>query len=197
MVFVGFDPGGARAFGWAILRTAESGTQLLATGTCSCARQALDAVRAAAVQQPRALAVDAPLFWSESGDRKADQYVRRMVCSAGGSSGTVSHVNSLRGACLVQGVFITRMASLVWPHAEISEAHPKALAVVSSQAAEFLRAFVNRVASEHESDAILAAYSALNYANRVEEWRDLVALEESIFFPAGKSVAYYFPRAQT
>jgi len=125
VVFVGFDPGGARAFGWAILRTAESGTQLLATGTCSCARQALDAVRAAAVQQPRALAVDAPLFWSESGDRKADQYVRRMVCSAGGSSGTVSHVNSLRGACLVQGVLITRMASLVWPHAEISEAHRK------------------------------------------------------------------------
>lgn len=170
---------------------------LVASGTCSSAPAALSAARAATSIAPIAFGTDAPLFWVEAGDRKADEIVRKMVCAAGGKSGTVNHVNSLRGACLVQGVLVVRFAAELWPSAMITEAHPKALLAVSRAAQDFATRIERLVNTEHERDAALAAYTAFALATQTDGWHDLVATELSPFFPCGRRVAYWFPKSRT
>ena len=196
-VFVlGFDPGGAAAFGWCALASTDGQVSLIGSGTCSSASAALAATRAAIPSQPAAFAVDAPLFWLPAGDRNADKIVRKMVCAAGGSSGTVGHINSLRGACLVQGIMVTQMAATLWPDAKVSEAHPKALLRVSSAAQTFAATVLNKASTEHERDAGLAAFTALNLLSASVGWHNLVEYENGHHFPTGKTVTYWFPRTR-
>jgi hypothetical protein len=197
MRFVGFDPGGDKAFGWAALLSTPSGLELLGTGTCSSAPDAVHSAHKVSGVAPAGFATDAPLFWVASGDRKADSFVRKLVCSAGGRSGTVSHVNSLRGACLVQGVQVTRLATAQWPSAKATEAHPKALLLLDRGAREFLSSVAGSVKTEHERDAAIAAYTAAAFINQTDGWHDLVLQERDPFFPGGSNAAYWFPRAKT
>ncbi|MBP8308835.1 MAG: DUF429 domain-containing protein [Burkholderiaceae bacterium] len=70
-----------------------------------------DAVRAAArhaPSNPDGIGIDAPLFWVDKGDRRADATIRKCVVAVGGNSGTVSSVNSLPGACVGQGILTAR-----------------------------------------------------------------------------------------
>ena len=191
---VGFDPGGHKAFGWAVVRYLDGIVSLTSSGTCSNALDAVTATQRACPTEPLAFAVDAPLFWIPSGDRNVDKIVRRMVCSAGGTSGTVSHVNSLRGACLVQGIIVTDLAAKLWPRANVSEAHPKALLKVNSAARDFADKASDSAATEHERDAALAAFTAISHVLRFEGWHDLAMREHGHHFPAGKPVAYWFPQ---
>ena len=196
-IFVlGFDPGGAAAFGWSALASTDGKVSLIGSGTCSSASAALEATTAAIPSRPAAFAVEAPLFWLPAGDRNADKMVRKMVCAAGGSSGTVSHINSLRGACLVQGIMVTQMAATLWPDAQVSEAHPKALLRVSSAAQTFATTVLSKALTEHERDAGLAAFTALNLLSTTVGWHNLVEYENGHHFPTGKTVAYWFPRAR-
>jgi len=197
MHFVGFDPGGENAFGWAVLSSVGQNLSLVATGTCTGATNALSAAQAATNIAPIAFGTDAPLFWVQDGDRKADVIVRKMVCAAGGKSGTVSHVNSLRGACLVQGIQVTRLAAGMWPSALITEAHPKALLAVSPSARDVVNRIVPPGCTEHQRDAALAAYAAFALAAQIRDWHDLAAMEQRPFFPGGKNVAYWFPKSQS
>lgn len=194
--FVGFDPGGKGAFGWAVLSSTDGELTLTASGTCSNASDALREARLRCPSQPVAFAVDAPLFWVPAGDRKADVCVRKMVCAAGGFSGTVSAVNSLRGACVVQGIIVTRIASAVWPDSQISEAHPKALLAVCSEAKVFVATLGDQGRCEHKKDAAVAAFAAFKFAEKSAGWHDLAKSELNPFFPAGKPVAYWFPKAR-
>jgi predicted nuclease with RNAse H fold len=195
--FIGFDPGGEKAFGWAVLRAAGNITELIKSGTCSNAQTASEAARIYATTVPIAIAIDAPLFWVNGGDRKADATVRKMVCAEGGSSGTVSHVNSLRGACLVQGILVTKLATDSWPNALVTEAHPKALLRVSSAARDFASSVSKRTSNEHERDAAIAAYTACAFAERREGWHDISLLETNPFFPAGTPASYWFPECKS
>jgi len=122
-----------------------------------------------------------------------------MVCESGGSGGTVGHVNSLRGACLVQGVLVSRMASERWPDAQISEAHPTALLCVSSDARDFAQQVKNQVGTEHERDAALAAYTEHALVSRLKGWRNLRDGEDSTttFYPLRKPVSYLFSEDQS
>jgi predicted nuclease with RNAse H fold len=192
--YIGFDPGGNEAFGWAVLRTQGTITELVKSGTCSDAHAASEAAKIFATSAPIAIAIDAPLFWVNAGDRKADARVRKMVCAAGGSSGTVSHVNSLRGACLAQGILVTKIAVESWPNALVTEAHPKALLRVSPATRQFAGSLSKQTANEHERDAAIAAYTACAFAEQREGWHDLSLLETNPFFPAGKSAVYWFPK---
>jgi predicted nuclease with RNAse H fold len=195
--FIGFDPGGEKAFGWAVLRAQGTTTELVKSGTCSDAQTASEAAKNYATTAPIAIAIDAPLFWVNAGDRKADARVRKMVCAQGGSSGTVSHVNSLRGACLAQGILVTKLATESWPNALVTEAHPKALLRVSAAARHFAESLSMQTANEHERDAAIAAYTACAYAERREGWHDISLLETNIFFPAGKRAVYWFPECKS
>lgn len=163
MTWLGADPGGADSFGVAILR--EDGTYV--TGCVSCAD---DAVKwADGHGRPNGVGIDCLLWWSsgESGDRKADQWLR----AQGIHPGTAQTVNSLRGATLVQGVMLAlRLRDHYRNHdLLITEAHPKAvlrflhLPLNLFKWDEVRRYFDlegNVPPSDHERDAILAAVAA-------------------------------------
>ena len=196
LYYIGFDPGGDKAFGWSIVGHLGSEFTVVAAGTCSSAQRALTEVTAACPHAPHAVAIDAPLFWSTKGDRNADRVVRKMVCAQGGHSGTVSHVNSLRGACLVQGVLVARMATELWPETKVSEAQPKALLAVSTSTQAFLKSLSSNAKTEHERDATIAAYTAQMFADASPGWHNLALLEQDIYHPVGSHVAYWFPKTQ-
>ena len=192
-IFLGFDPGGFLAFGWCTLETGEDDQCLnIQSGTCSTAKEALTAATESVQAQPGAIGIDAPMYWSPDGDRKADQIVRGMVLSKGGQSGTVSAVNSLRGACLAQGIMLAALAREHWPEVAIAEAHPKALLRIYPESESFLSGHV--FTNDHERDAALAAYTAWAYATPGTDWCDLRAMESSIFDPlSGSPPVYWFP----
>ncbi|UCV18885.1 DUF429 domain-containing protein [Ferribacterium limneticum] len=194
MNFIGLDPGGQKSFGWATLRIGESGTPVaLETGVSSSASNALNEASRSGGAMPIAVGIDAPLFWVMEGDRSADACIRKLVCAAGGHSGTVGHVNSLRGACLVQGILAAHQVANLWPSASVTEAHPKALLRVHPAASDFLELYLPNPPTEHERDAALAAFSAWATVAHFSGWRDLLLDETAPFFPSGHVVSYWFP----
>jgi hypothetical protein len=194
MNLLGLDPGGLNSLGWASLRIGEPGTPVaLKTGVSSSASAALNEASRAAGVVPVAVGIDAPLFWVTEGDRRADAHIRTLVCAAGGHSGTVGHVNSLRGACLVQGILAARQVADSWPSATVTEAHPKALLRVHPAASEFLAKYLPNAPTEHERDAALAAFAACAAAAHFSGWHDLLLEETAPFFPSGHVVSCWFP----
>lgn len=199
MIFAGFDPGGENAFGWAVLTLNNCQLKLDSSGTCSYALSALEALsNALRGRKPKAIGIDAPLHWVASGDREADKIVRGLVREAKGMPSTVNHVNSLRGACIVQGVLIAHLTQLRWEKEKtlVTEAHPKALLQVSSSARKWANRLKLQNKPEHERDAALAAYCAHAFAftKKSRNWRNLVSPnEQELFFPSGKEAAYFFP----
>ncbi len=194
MRFIGFDPGGAQSFGWAVLETTPHGLFLIAGGVVTGAPNAIASASAAVNESPVAIGIDAPLFWVPEGDRNADLQVRALVLGAGGHAGTVSHVNSLRGACLVQGVLVARLSHELWPDALLTEAHPKALLQLSAAARQFVSAPDFQAVDEHVRDAALGAYAAHAMVAQTQGWHNLAIQEQAPFFPGGTEVAYWFPQ---
>jgi predicted nuclease with RNAse H fold len=188
---VGFDPGGKRRFGWCVVKF-DTDPLRIKGGVSDHAEAALTAAQRELSGPPAAVGIDAPLFWTIGEDRAADREVRKLVRAAGGHNGTVAHVNALRGACLVQGVLIARMAAETWPNAAITEAHPKALLWVSADARTFNTNELSRE-NEHTRDAALGALAARAGVTGFRGWRDLTALERAPFFPGGRPVSYWFP----
>lgn len=199
MLFVGFDPGGKNAFGWAVLTTGMDGEpRSLVTGCCDTAPAAFGGAAGSLAAAPAAVGIDAPLFWVEAGDRRADQTVRRAVIAHGGHNGTVGAVNSLQGACLVQGILVARHVHGTWPAVPVTEAHPKALLRVDPASATTISRLMpefDNPRREHERDAALAAYTAVGCLLARPGWRDLALAEDGPFFPAGRPVSYWFPYA--
>jgi len=194
VLVVGLDPGGANAFGWAIVAGAFSAPQFLAGGVCSGARSAIAEVERHLLGLPEAFGIDAPLLWSSGGDRHADRHVRSLVCKAGGYGGTVSHVNSLQGACLVEGAVAAQLAHERWPTAAITEAHPKALLAVCAEIKEFAALPGIQGSGHHLRDAALGAIAALAMLEKRSAWQDLAAIEPEPLYPLGVRAAYWFPR---
>ena len=195
MLLLGFDPGGVKSFGWATLHIGETGTLVsLKTGVVSTAPEAVREAGQNAPTAPAGVGIDAPLFWVQQGDRRADSHIRKRVVAAGGQSGTVSSVNSLRGACLVQGVLTARLVAASWPTAIVTEAHPKALLRLHAEAERFVAAHVSSDHKEHARDAALAAFAAWAAVIGHQGWCNLVLAESGPFFPGGKEVSYWFPQ---
>lgn len=193
-----FDPGGKNAFGWAVLAYADNQLTFIASGICSNARDSLNSAAGKCPSDPIAVGIDAPLIWSESGDRHCDRLVRGLVLRKTAATGkrgssTVSHVNSLRGACLVQGILIAAFSGTKWPSARITEAHPKALRWILPELPLPRSCPENLKEKDHELDAVIAAYTAFHYAQKTEGWEDLYDKEISRFEPCPHPVAYWFP----
>ncbi len=202
-IFLGFDPGGLLAFGWCALITADNGQDFdIKSGTCSSADEALACAAPAADNQPAAIGINAPMYWSTDADRKADQIIRGIVLSKGGPSSTVSVVNSLPGACLAQGIMVAGLSQERWSDIAITEAHPGALLQSYPDAEDFLSGlsssnkFNLKVNNDHERNAALGAYTAWAYHQRRAGWQDLRAMEVNIFDPlSGSPPGYWFPTA--
>lgn len=189
--YLGIDPGGRNAFGWCVLRVPTEGAPLMQCGVRSTLTEVVTALTSACADTPRAAGIDAPLYWVRSGERRSDQAIRRAVSKAGGHSATVNHVNSMRGACLVQGVLAAVELSQRWPGILITESHPKALLTTCPAAREFIQPF--DFGSEHERDACLGAFAAWSYDRRAPGWVDWMSKEEATFVPSGTPVAYWSP----
>src|SRR4051812_6876194 len=111
----GFDPGGAGRsgqpdrFGWCIATfSASLPLSIVLTGLARNAEQAVgDAVANIPERQALlAVGIDSPLLWTVNPGRIVDQMVREAIQARGAPhpEGTVQHVNSLKGACVVQGI---------------------------------------------------------------------------------------------
>ena len=208
-IYLGFDPGGDGRFGWAACSPEGGVLRPIATGQAGYAK---DAVRQTlSTLSGKGLIVgagiDAPLFWAEDGGRRVDDLVRRAIRQLGAAtpSGTVQHFNSLRGACLVQGVLTAKLLRDQLPHAAITESHPKALlyllGIANAQrdpASITMPDLSNYVISdigvgEHERDALLAAITASAQKVRPQGWINLFEREIHPVVPFGYEVAYWMP----
>lgn len=209
MVVLGFDPGGEKQFGWCVAKTTASALlSLSASGTASHAAEAIEDALSniAGIDEVVAAGIDSPLFWVANGDRKADVVVRDGIRQLGApnAGGTVQNVNSLRGACLVQGVLIAHLLRQKWPQIRITESHPKALLWLLGIANRERRAADVRVGhlseliscespcTEHMRDAALGAVAALAMIERRTGWQDLYA-QETIAFTPVSAVEYWMP----
>jgi hypothetical protein len=207
---LGFDPGGAGSYGWCVLK--DQATLPLSVHCMDVANNAQQAVEAAlkAAESTHgrvaAAGIDAPLLWVPAGDRNVDQIVRTRICDLGAPSGTVQHVNSLRGACLVQGVLAALLLRRSLPEIQISESHPKALLWLIGTATpenppsgiplSQLHSHFDSVPdnpSDHERDAALGALSAWAMVHRPAGWRDLYAQEDQAISPIANNLAYWLP----
>ena len=161
-IWIGADPGGKGKFGLAIL-----GPESFATICCvGCAEEAVDVVLQHVTCAPAGIGVDAPLWWSsgKSGDRCADQWIRKQYCEHGLRGGTVQAANSLRGAALVQGMMFVQRMREHFPKVPVTETHPKAqlFALGNPSWKSFTQSFsvTCRKPNEHERDAIISAVAA-------------------------------------
>ena len=212
-VLLGFDPGGLEAFGWCIVEDAEElPLRVLDGGVAKDARDASEVVVKHLPRQSDVLAagIDSPLFWTAS-HRQADQILRREVaeCGARSPGGTVQAVNSLRGACVVQGVLLGQLLRDLWPGLPISESHPKAYLWLKRIASDSRHPrSINHVpdlsrlppmdtpSGDHVRDSAIAALSAWAIIHKPPEWRDLFLQEEKPYMPIGPPLGYWMPELQ-
>jgi predicted nuclease with RNAse H fold len=178
MAWFGADPGGANAFGVALLGpdgSFESAVVSCADGAFKWLEERTDSVDAAGI--------DAPLWWSSEagGDRCADRILRKTRARP------IQPANCLRGAALVQGVMLAirlRERSLT---REITEVHPKALLRAMSLSEGDDDAQWMKIAEkfgligekpqeqkDHKRDALLAAVAARE--GSAGQWRHDLAL---------------------
>lgn len=209
-IYVGFDPGGDSRFGWAVCSAEGNILRLLAAGQ---AGHATEAVAKALSASPSGwivtgAGIDAPLFWAEDGGRDVDGLVRRAIRRLGAPNpgGTVQHFNSLRGACLVQGVLTAKLLHEQLPHVVITESHPKALlyllgiagatksttAITLADLSRFVICDSDK-ASEHERDAVLAAITAFAQKIKPDGWINLFERERKPIIPFDYQVSYWMP----
>lgn len=210
-VFLGFDPGGEDGFGWCLLQDAPRPPLTIRVAGIS--NNAETAFAAATSRLPSGSAVvaagiDSPMFWSPRGDRRADRTVRASVAATGAPSpgGTVQSVNSLRGACITQGVMIASLLRAYRNDLPITEAHPKAYlwttgsarvgkpagSIVVASLAEFV-ADATLSTAEHVRDAALAAFAAWAMIHKIDGWRDLFLDETDPYLPISGPIAFWYP----
>ena len=187
----GFDPGGQGSFGWCIARIKSGDVDVIDT---DCANNADHALACAMKCPPDggivAAGIDAPLYWARNGlDREADIYVREQIKAAGGNSGVLT-VNSLMGACLIQGAMLAQQIEHKYPRCLITETHPKALLDCKPQC---LADIVNGY-TEDERDAVISAWAAARAHQR--DGQDLFKRDaKHAIHTFLKKTCYWWPKA--
>jgi predicted nuclease with RNAse H fold len=210
MYVLGFDPGGQKQFGWCVTEISQvEGLNLVDSGTASDSASAITAATKYVTDgnQIASVGIDSPLYWTHEGTRRADALIKSEMKRLGArhGGGTVQHVNSLSGACLVQGILTARLLRVMFPSIRITETHPKALLWLIKIASQDLRAVDVRMShlvryisggtdsvSEHERDAALGAIAAWSMVTHSQGWRDLYLIEEQTFVPV-PPVEYWMP----
>jgi hypothetical protein len=207
---LGFDPGGAGAFGWCVLADAMNPPLVICgSGVADHAGGAVTAALGCVGRDGEVLAagIDSPLFWRTDGDRVVDASVRSAIVRLGSSSGTVNHVNSLRGACLIQGMAAAMLLRQKYPTLRLTEAHPKAAlwlmkiancsgrpsTVPLSALVSYFSSTQTNAASDHERDAALAGLAAWAMIHQTRTWRNLFLSEPKPITPLSPAPGYWVP----
>lgn len=208
-LFLGLDPGGAGKFGWCVLEPTGNQTilRLVGRGVANHAQAAVAAsLGAIGSGTLDSAGIDAPLFWQAHGDRHVDQLIRRNIVSIGSHGGSVNVVNSLRGACLIQGMMAAMLLRQVCPKLPITESHPKALLwllgiastgnrpkkISLSDLGILIKGNVTG-ASDHERDAALSAYTAFAMATKLQGWVNQFQNEPNPISPLDPAPGYWLP----
>lgn len=211
-VFLGFDPGGEGHFGWAVCLDQDDRLRVIAAGIADHARGAMEQSLKALPkgESVSGAGIDAPMFWVMDGGREADHLVRRAIGLLGATSpgGTVQHFNSLRGACVIQGLLILKLLRLEYPNLPITEAHPKALLwlmgiarrghepkLIKPRDIKEIIIEGTGFGSEDERDAIIGAFTAQMMVRRKSDWVDLLKEYEKEPILAGEPpIGYWMPK---
>ena len=206
-IVLGFDPGGKtkKSFGWSVCQT--DGGSLLPPSMTGLASDAVDvigkvrmAMESLGLSGVKVLAagIDAPMFWGREGNRQIESIIRGELKKKGFPphmlGGSVQEVNSLQGACLVQGlVLANRLYEMHKP--KITETHPKALIYLLKELKQdgAMNQLIAETETEHERDAVVSAYAAWAMLNGFGGWRDLYLDEPDPFLPLGTPVSYWMP----
>lgn len=216
-LFLGFDPGGRRRFGWSICREVNGRLQdRVDTGLANDAWDAFNQVRAAIAELGpqanscvQAAGIDAPLLWNnrgnDSGFRQADHRLRELL-EANGPRSSVVPSNGLYGAVGIQGPLLTRHLHKTWSLV-ISECHPRVLEhlvcrIGHRQTVQMVQALVDglvpanrRDPVNHRRDATLCAVSAWVACQNqpLPNWENLYEGDPGLFNPSQIPVCYWMP----
>ena len=209
-VVLGFDPGGEGNFGWAVCNDQDNGLQVLDAGVADHARGALEKSLKALPKEGMVVGagIDAPMFWVFDGSREADRRIRAIIRRLGAPSpgGTVQHFNSLRGACVIQGLLVLKLLRQLYPYLPVTEAHPKALLWFMDIAKkdfgpamvrlnDIKEIYVTRaeIRSEDERDAVLGAFTAQAMVRNRSGWEDLLEFERDPVLAEKPPISYWMP----
>jgi len=212
MILLGFDPGGIHQFGWCVSEAkSDVGLQLLEAGVADDANGAVNAALASIkdFQDVCGAGIDSPLYWPTQGSRKADVLIRHRMRKLGARNvgGSVQSLNSLRGACIAQGMIAAHLLRRRIPSIRITETHPKALLwlievarrdlpvseIQISHLTELIAAH-GKSNCEHERDAVLGSIAAWAMVVARPGWQDLFLEEHETFVPVSP-VEYWMPVA--
>lgn len=198
-LYLGFDPGGARGFGVAVL----DGIRIEAATVSTVAEAARWASGACGLDQPVAAGIDTLLHWCDgpSGWRPADKVLRAAYPEALSS---VCSPNGLFGSMSIGGMALALRLGEKWLDIRLNETHSKVLGfalrherhtdadpkAVIAWLAEKAGLDLTRVGTGHELDAIFSAWATRE--GLVNGWADLVIDDPALLFPAGK-VSYLWP----
>jgi hypothetical protein len=209
-IYIGFDPGGDKRFGWAVCSPTAHTLHILSMGEAGHAKEAITKVLSTIPNTGTVVGagIDAPLFWAECGGRDVDNLLRRAIQKLGAPSpgGTVQQINSLRGACLVQGVLAANLLHKQFPEITITESHPKALLYLLGIAnkqkdaasvslvdlSEYIVCDTSNI-TQHERDAILGAVTAFAQREKRQGWKNLFEQEKNPITPFDYPVEYWMP----
>ena len=214
-VILGFDPGGQGDrrgpgnlgnFGWSICTEGNGELRCKKTGLGKDAQDVISKVKADIPDNATVLAagIDAPLFWDRTGtNRKADDILKRALseepCLPEEPCPTVIPINSLHGACVVQGPLLVRHISDTDWQPLITESHPKALRYLLRKHGLSEVSMLDRLTKgldSHELDATLAAVSAWAaiYRNQPGSgWQNLYDKECRPCRPFEIPISYWMP----
>ena len=150
-LFLGYDPGGKGKNGVAAIQVVSDVPKVVDKATVRDAAEALSWLEAHA-RSAVALGIDTLLAWSPKGGRACDNALRRKY---GGNS--IVAQNSLYSSMTLNGAIVARRLGL-----PVYESHPKLLLRVADKNAiyEVYRDVVDEAGTDHEGDAIVAAWCA-------------------------------------
>jgi hypothetical protein len=200
-IFLGFDPGGVRGFGVALLR----GTDVKADKVSSVAAAMNWASTECRRCQPCAAGIDSMLFWCDQvgGWRPADRLLRAAYPAARSS---VISPNGLYGSMGIGGVALAMRLRQRWPELSLNETHPKVLAYAlrrelhrDDDPAAGIAWFaghsgidLTHIQGGHELDAVISAWATREGLSR--GWTNLATADASLLFPVG-AATYLWPDA--
>jgi hypothetical protein len=198
-IYLGFDPGGDRKFGVALL----DGNCVTAL-TVNNVDDAMNwAVHVCGSRQPVAAGIDTLLHWAtaRSGLRPCVLQLRTRYRRVQNS---IMAPNTVYGAMAIGGVALALRLRKVWPELVLNETHPKVL--LHALGAErynpktvdvAVRWFINRahcadwkIDGEHELDAALSSWAT--QTGLAEGWVNIIGDPSDLLFPAGP-VWYLWP----
>lgn len=200
-IYLGFDPGGDRKFGVALLNGG-----CVETFTVSTVDEAMKwAIDACEAREPKAAGIDTLLHWatSKSGTRPCDE---RLGARYPKAKKSIMSPNSLFGAMAIGGMALALRLRKKWPEILLNETHPKVFLhaqdkvydATDSKTIETTilwfkcqaRNTQANIVGEHALDAALSAWATQKGV--VEGWADIIGNREKLLFPAGE-VHYLWP----